>query len=165
MAHHCSPGGPGPQSCRKAKARHAANTCAQLEAALGAYDHRAAWEHCRLLAGHSSLSQTSGSSSWESFGSSSACGLRITRRKSLARRLPRHRPPRPGVHRSVITLQTFLLFANRRSRLRMESDDDMVGSRRAPQVPPGPGGSAFTLSANSSIHALVLYLNVSHTAR
>ena len=39
--------------CRKAKARHAASTCAQLEETLRAQDHRAAWEHCRLFAGHS----------------------------------------------------------------------------------------------------------------
>ena len=30
-------------SCREAKARHAASTCSQLEAALGACDYRAAW--------------------------------------------------------------------------------------------------------------------------
>ena len=40
-------------SCREAKARHAAADCAQLEAGLRAYDYRAAWEQCRLLAGHS----------------------------------------------------------------------------------------------------------------
>ena len=40
-------------SCREAKARHASSTCAQLEEALRAHDCGAAWEHCRLLAGHS----------------------------------------------------------------------------------------------------------------
>ena len=37
---------------RLSKARHAASSCAQLEEALRAHDYRAAWEHCRLLAGH-----------------------------------------------------------------------------------------------------------------
>ena len=35
--------------CREAKARHATDCREQLEA----HDHRAAWEHCSLLAGHS----------------------------------------------------------------------------------------------------------------
>ena len=46
-----------------------------------------------------------------------------------------------------------------------DGEDNLVGSRGAPQVSLGPGGSALAWSVNSSIHALVLCLDVLHTAR
>ena len=96
-------------SCRAAKARHAAGTCAQLEETLRARDYRAAWEHSRLLAGHSR----------RSVKPRAVLPVKALDPGALETHMKKvfgATSSRLGVHLSVITLQDSRRFGNRRSR-------------------------------------------------
>ena len=169
VAHHGSPGGPLDRkiraSRREAKAQHAANTCLQLEATLRACDYRAAWEHCRLLAGHSR----------RSVEPRAVCPEKALDAVELAAHMKNvfgatssPAPPQSSASASPAwrsLCRTSCSSQEGAQEGERNGDDDTVDSCRATQVSLRSGGSTHTWSANSSQHTLVLCLGMSHTAR
>ena len=167
VAHHRSLG------CLDRKIRvssqHAANTCSQLEAALRAYDTVLGSTAVFLLDTRRSVKlQTVPSEKAKDLEELAPHMKKVSGATKSSPAPPQSSASATPAWRSSLSDHFARPLALRKKALKMkngEGDEDMVESCKATRVPRDPNGSAHIWPANPSLHAPVLCLDVSYTAR